>query len=90
MNDYQISKKEDDLINIVLDEGINQFINVNQSNMRNQFQNYKLKNIKNNNSNSIIRDNNQTNFTIEPYKSHYRSCSNYNNNSNHIQDDYYP
>ena len=90
MNDYQISKKEDDLINIVLDEGINQFINVNQSNMRNQFQNYKLNNIKNNNSNSIIRDNNQTNFTIEPYKSHYRSCSNYNNNSNHIQDDYYP
>ena len=87
MNDYQISQREDELINNVLDEGINQFINVNQKNF-NQSQNFQLNNLNNNNSNQINMNNNQTNFSIEPYKYHYRSCSNCSDNSNYIQEPY--
>ena len=84
MNDYQMSQRQDELINNVLDEGINEFMNINQTQFKPLSQYYQSNNQMNNlNNNSYINNlnNNSSNYSIEPYRSHNRNYSNISNNS---------
>ena len=85
MNDYQMSQRQDELINNVLDEGINEFMNINQTQYKPLSQYYQSNNQMNNlNNNSYINNinNNSSIYSIEPYSSHNRNYSNISNNSN--------
>ena len=44
MNDYQMSQRQDELINNVLDEGINEFMNINQTQYKPLSQYYQSNN----------------------------------------------
>ena len=84
MNDYQMSQRQDELINNVLDEGINEFMNINQTQYKPLSQYYQSNSQMNNlNNNSYINNlnNNSSNYSIEPYRSHNRNYSNYSNSS---------